>query len=320
MSDRQVLAPSSGTAKTPMVSVVIPTYNEAEDIHRTLESLVRQTYPHREIIVVDDSTDATPAIVAGYVAQGVALIRPARNRGRCGARNLGIRTARGDVVVILNADVFPEPDFLQRIVEHYRAGADYVLVESRVANAGRLLPRFMQAMHEATYHKADWIEWTEGYSCRREAAIAVGLFPEEVPIPIPAGEDGYFGRRMAGKYRKVIDRSIVVPHVTPHTWRAFWAQHYGRGRGTPLCRVFLDGLPLWLVSIRAAGRMVAWLAALVLVVPGVLAAGRFAARSPRGWRDLAGFWLAWQVSHLALAAGQWAAIREIRSLRDSLGK
>lgn len=307
-----MLAPSSATALS--VSVVIPTYNEAEDIGRTLDSLVRQAYPHKEIIVVDDSTDATPTIVAGYAGRGVTLIRPERNRGRCGARNLGIRSARGDVVVVLNADVFPEPDFLERIVWHYEAGADYVLVESIVANIGHLLPRFMQAMHEATYRQADWIEWTEGYSCRRAAAIDVGLFPEDVPIPIPAGEDGYFGRRMARKYRKVIDRSIIVPHVMPHTWRAFWAQHYGRGRGTPLCRVFLDGLPLWRVSIRAAGRTVVWLAALALVLPGVLAVGQFAANSPRGWRDLPGFWLAWQVSHLALVTGQWAAIREIQRL------
>lgn len=314
MSDRQVLAPSSATAKALSVSVVIPTYNEAEDIGRTLDSLVRQTYPHREIIVVDDSTDATLTIVAGYAARGVTLIRPERNRGRCGARNLGIRSARGDVVVILNADVFPEPDFLERIVRHYEAGADYVLVESIVANTGHLLPRFMQAMHDATYSRKDWIEWTEGYSCRRDAAIDVGLFPEDVPIPIPAGEDGYFGRRMARKYRKVIDRSIIVPHVMPQTWRAFWAQHYGRGRGTPLCRVFLDGLPVWVAALRAAARTAEWISTLLLVLPGAVVAGRLAYRSPRGWLDFPGFWLAWHMSRLALVAGQWAAIREIQRL------
>jgi len=310
---RGLAAPPAATAL--LVSVVIPTYNEAEDIRRTLESLLAQTYPHREIIVVDDSTDATPAIVAEYAARGVQLIRPERNRGRCGARNLGIRSARGDVVVLLNADVFPEADFLARIVRHYEAGADYVLVESRVANDGFLLPRYMQAVHVAAYRGQAWIEWTEGYSCRRAAALDVGLFPEDVPIPIPAGEDADFGRRMAQKYRKVIDRSIVVPHVMPPTWRAFWAQHHGRGRGTPLCRVFLDGMPLWLVAARAALRTVEWLLSLALVLPGLVVGWRLARHSPRGPRDLPGFAAAWYVSRLARVAGQWAAIGEIRAQR-----
>jgi len=302
----------SGAVATALnASVVIPTYNEAEDIRRTLDSLVAQTYPHREIIVVDESTDATPAIVLEYAARGVRLLRPAQNRGRCGARNVGIRSARGDVVVILNADVFPPPDFLERIIRHYERGADYVLVESRVANTEFLLPRYMQAMHEATYRGAEWIEWTEGYSCRREAALDVGLFPEDVPIPIPAGEDAYFGARMARKYRKVIDRSIVVPHVMPHTWQSFWAQHRGRGRGTPLCRVFLDGLPLWLVASRAGLRTARWLLSAILLVPGMAVAARLSAHSRRGWRDIPGFFAAWHVSQLAQLVGAWAGIGEL---------
>jgi len=302
----------SGAVATALgVSVVIPTYNEAEDIRRTLDSLLAQTYPHREIIVVDESTDATPAIVAEYASRGVRLIRPERNRGRCGARNLGIRSARGDVVVILNADVFPQADFLERIIRHYESGADYVLVESRVANTEYLLPRYMQAMHEAAYRGAEWIEWTEGYSCRREAALDVGLFPEDVPIPIPAGEDAYFGARMARKYRKVIDRSIVVPHVMPRTWRAFWAQHRGRGRGTPLCRVFLDGMPPWLVAFRAGWRTAWWVLSLVLLVPGVVVAVRLSAYSVRGRRDVPGFFAAWHVNQLAQLTGLWAGIGEV---------
>lgn len=293
------------------ISVVVPTYNEADDIRRTLDSLTAQTYPDKEIIVVDDSTDRTPEIVKQYAGSSVQLVRPERNRGRCGARNLGIRLARGDVVVILNADVFPEPDFLERIARHYDAGADYVLVESKVANDEFLFPRYMQALHRATYEHQDWIEWTEGYSCRRAAALDVGLFPEDVPIPIPAGEDAYFGKRMARKYRKVIDRSIVVPHMAPHTWRGFWHQHRGRGRGTPIFLVFIDRAPISGVVARAVLRTAAWLAGLVLVVPGVVAAARMCRYSPKGWADLPGFWMAWQASRLAQVVGEWQGISEV---------
>ncbi len=102
-------------------SIIIPTYNEARDIVATLESLLALDYPDREIIVVDDSTDRTPEIVRGYAAQGVRLIHPGGG-GRCEARNLGIRKASGEVVVLLNADVRLPADFLRRLACHYQRG------------------------------------------------------------------------------------------------------------------------------------------------------------------------------------------------------
>lgn len=304
-------------APTPpiLVSIVVPTYNEAEDIRRTLDSLVGQTYPYKEVIVVDDSTDATPRIVGEYARQGVRLVRPVQNRGRSGARNLGIRLSQGDIVVILNADVFPQRDFLERIVKHYEAGADYVLVESRVANDGYLFPRYMETLHRMTYARADWIEWTEGYSCRRDAAVDVGLFPEDLPIPLSAGEDAHFGLRMARKYRKVIDRSIVVPHMMPHTLAGFWSQHRGRGRGMPLYRVLLEGGPVPAVAARVALRTLVWIAGFLLVLPGLVVAVRLCRHSPRGWKDMPGFWLAWHVNHLALLAGEWVGLRDVWRVR-----
>lgn len=57
----------------PLVSVVVPTYNEARDIRRTLDALVNQTYPAKEIIVIDDSTDEIPVIVQEYVLRAPPL-------------------------------------------------------------------------------------------------------------------------------------------------------------------------------------------------------------------------------------------------------
>ena len=95
-------------------SIIIPTYNEAGDIVATLEALLGLDYGDKEIIVVDDSTDQTPEIVRRYVDRGVRLIHPGGG-GRCEARNIGIREAAGEVVVVLNADVRLPADFLQRV-------------------------------------------------------------------------------------------------------------------------------------------------------------------------------------------------------------
>lgn len=84
------------------VSVVIPAHNAAPFVAAALESVLGQTRPAREIIVVDDaSTDATAECVSRYP---VTLLRLPTNRGPSEARNAGVRAATGDVVAFLDAD------------------------------------------------------------------------------------------------------------------------------------------------------------------------------------------------------------------------
>jgi glycosyltransferase involved in cell wall biosynthesis len=85
------------------ISVVIPAYNSAAHIGRAIDSVLAQTQPPAEIIVVDDgSTDDTPRIVQGYGDQ-VRRIEQA-NAGASAARNTGILAARGDWIALLDAD------------------------------------------------------------------------------------------------------------------------------------------------------------------------------------------------------------------------
>lgn len=90
----------------PLVSVVIPAYNAARFIGRTLHSAVGQTYPNMEIIVVDDgSTDATPQIVQSFCERDrrVVLVRK-QNGGVASARNLGIQKSSGELIAPLDSD------------------------------------------------------------------------------------------------------------------------------------------------------------------------------------------------------------------------
>src|SRR3990172_2437151 len=91
-------------------SIIIPSYNEGDDVRLSIESALGQKYPHKEIIVVDDSNDDTPRIIEEYLDRGVKLV-PGPGKGCCGARNEGMMLARGDVVVLLNADVVLPADF-----------------------------------------------------------------------------------------------------------------------------------------------------------------------------------------------------------------
>src|SRR5215213_6246645 len=100
------------SSDTPLVTIVIPTRNEAQDIRDTVEACLRIQYPHKEIIIVDDSDDDTPEIVEQYTHLGVTLIhRDVNTNGVEGARKLGLQIAKGEIVVLLNADASPQPDF-----------------------------------------------------------------------------------------------------------------------------------------------------------------------------------------------------------------
>ena len=85
------------------VSVIMPMYNARPYVGAALDSILGQTRPPDEIIVVDDgSTDGGPDVVAAYGSQ-VRLLRQ-EHRGPAPALNLGLRAASGTMVAFLDAD------------------------------------------------------------------------------------------------------------------------------------------------------------------------------------------------------------------------
>lgn len=108
------------------VSVIIPNWNGAAHLPTCLDALRRQTYPHLEVIVVDNaSTDASCALLAEHYPE-VRLIALDTNEGFAGAVNAGIRAARGDVIALLNNDTEADPNWVAELVraldEHPEAG------------------------------------------------------------------------------------------------------------------------------------------------------------------------------------------------------
>jgi hypothetical protein len=98
-------------AKTALVSVVIPCYNQAHFLSDAIESVLAQTHPHHEIVVIDDgSTDNTREIMGRFPA--TRYFRQ-RNAGQAVGRNTGIRRSNGDYLVFLDADDRLLPDALQ---------------------------------------------------------------------------------------------------------------------------------------------------------------------------------------------------------------
>jgi glycosyltransferase involved in cell wall biosynthesis len=103
----------------PLVSVIVPNYNYAPALRLCLESLLAQTYPNLEIIVVDDcSTDDSPEVAASY---GVTVVKTPANCGAAGARNVGAEAAHGEIYFFIDSDVAAKPDAVANAVELLRA-------------------------------------------------------------------------------------------------------------------------------------------------------------------------------------------------------
>jgi GT2 family glycosyltransferase len=104
------------TTAAPFVSIVIPNWNGARFLRACLGSLRAQTYPAREVVVVDGaSTDGSAELVRSDYPE-VCLLVLSENRGFAGNVNAGIRRSRGELVALLNNDAVADPDWLEELV------------------------------------------------------------------------------------------------------------------------------------------------------------------------------------------------------------
>lgn len=101
-----------------LVSIIIPCYNSESYIIDAIDSVLAQTYPYWELLIVDDcSTDKSPSIIAGYVAQDsrIHCFRTQAPSGSpCLPRNMGIEAAKGRFIAFLDSDDCWLPDKLER--------------------------------------------------------------------------------------------------------------------------------------------------------------------------------------------------------------
>ena len=100
--------------KYPLISIIVPVYNVERYLPECLESLINQTYPNLEIILVDDgSTDNCPRILDSYKKRDnrIKVIHKV-NGGSVSARSVGLCVARGDFITFVDPDDYVDNDFV----------------------------------------------------------------------------------------------------------------------------------------------------------------------------------------------------------------
>jgi glycosyltransferase involved in cell wall biosynthesis len=201
---------NTGCQSPHRISVIVPSFNSAEFIADGIRSILNQTYPAYEIIVVDDgSTDNTAAVLLAF-GDGIQCIYQ-ENRGPAAARNAGIRIARGDYICFLDADDLWLPNKLQVQLDFMEQHPDIALVFSDMEeiDKGKVVHRsyFAKTMFRPDLDPSvpdaalklliENFILTPMVTARREVFAVAGLFDEALRV----SEDRDLWARIAARFR-----------------------------------------------------------------------------------------------------------------------
>ena len=134
-----------------LISIIIPTYNRADLIHETLNSIQSQTYTNWECIIIDDhSNDNTIDVISKHVKEDSRFLlfkRPEdKVKGANACRNYGFTLVKGEYINWFDSDDIMEPNFIEEKIKHIKPTVDAVLHRNKYANY--ILTRFRDSKFE----------------------------------------------------------------------------------------------------------------------------------------------------------------------------
>ncbi len=221
---------------TATVAVIIPTYNRAAVLGRSIESALAQDVDGCEIVVVDDgSTDATDAAVARYAGTPVRLIRQA-NRGPAAARNAGVRATDAPWIAFLDSDdEWLDGKLAAQLKQATAAGADWavcshetITLDHRCVERPAPLPRTALDLQRQLLDNISEAIATDTVLVRRAVFERCGGFDEALPV----AEDVDLYLRLAATAPFVADPAV---RCRVHIQHDGTVAHHGR-IARALCR------------------------------------------------------------------------------------
>lgn len=216
----------------PFVSVILPAYCEEDVIEHSIKGILNLDYPRFELLVVNDgSTDKTSEKVRPFLSNPkVRFLDKLSNEGKAMALNDAILCAKGELIMIMDADAVPDPGLLSAMVPHFKsARVGAVAGNPRVRNASNLLSK-LQAIEfssviglmrraQRIWGRVMCVSGVVGMF-RKSALIDVGMF-----TPGMATEDIDLTWKLQTKFYDVrYEGSAMVWMLAPETFGVWWSQ------------------------------------------------------------------------------------------------
>lgn len=208
-----------------MVSIILPTYNNGEDIGNCLDSLIHQTYRKFEIIVIDDgSTDNTEKIVKEYPVKYFKI----KHSGRAHAKNIGAKMALGNILAFVEADGVYPSRYIESIVPHFIRDPEVggVSTPYRVLNKTNFVTSCKDIERQVNF--SDDYKPFGASIYRRSVFEEIGGFDESLEF----GEDiDPFPRLIALGYKVSFEPQALWYHKSPTSIISLLADRFNRGKG-----------------------------------------------------------------------------------------
>ena len=201
-------------SRTPIISVVIPSYNSMHTIRKCLDSVINQpvNIPY-EIIVVDSSDDQTPEIMKNYLPR-VRYYHLSKKIIPAIARNIGIEKSFGEFIAFTDSDCIVDASWLLQIMEAHQSGYDVVcgsVINARPGNLISIAEYFLEFRELSEYlpkKENDFIP-AGNFSIKAVLFQETGKFPE-----IRASEDMFLAYNIKQKGIKILfEPKIKVNHM-----------------------------------------------------------------------------------------------------------
>lgn len=222
--------------KAIQVAVVIPVHNAEQTLRACIQSVLDTGYADLEVVVVDDaSTDSSMEIAASFQDPRIVIVNNQTNLGPAGARNRGVKAARGGLILFVDSDTRVDADCIEQHVRTHQS-----VETDLVAGA-------VQGIHETVFGRADgFCSWwtsvpgsrsrfierlhvpTTNMSMAKELFDELGQLNEEMRV----GEDSDFSRRALRRGKRIFfNAGILAHHHDRDSLRGFLKHQYDWGTG-----------------------------------------------------------------------------------------
>lgn len=206
--------------KEPLVSVIIPTYNRAVHLKKSIQSVLDQTYTNIEVIVVDGpSSDNTAEVVKGFVGK-IKYIKENEAKGAGAARNRGLELAEGEYIAFQDSDNEWLPEKLEKQMQAFMsAERDIGMIYTGYTKITNNIKKYYPQTYIKKKSGEIFNELLSGnyIGCqtvvvRKECLIKVGAFDERLPTI----EDWDLFLKIAKKYKILcINEPLVISYILP---------------------------------------------------------------------------------------------------------